>query len=68
MVAVPRGSNTGTVLRLRGRGVRRPDGSQGDAYVTIRVVLPDSPDPELDAFVTRWAAGKAHDPRGGMEV
>jgi DnaJ-class molecular chaperone len=56
------------VLRLRGRGVRRPDGSQGDAYVTIRVVLPDSPDPELDAFVTRWAAGKAHDPRGGMEV
>jgi DnaJ-class molecular chaperone len=68
MVAVPKGSNTGTVLRLRGRGVRRPDGSQGDAYVTLRVVLPDSPDPELERFVTRWAAGKAHDPRAGMEV
>jgi DnaJ-class molecular chaperone len=66
-VAVPRGSNTGTVLRLKGRGVPRPDGSRGDAYATLRVVLPERPDPELEAFAARWTAGKAHDPRAGME-
>src|SRR5919107_656056 len=66
-VTVPKNSNTGTVLRLRGRGVPRPDGSRGDAYATLRIVLPDRPDPELEAFVERWAGGKAHDPRAGME-
>ena len=66
-VAVPKGSNTGTVLRLRGRGVPRPDGSRGDAYATLRVVLPERPDPELEGFAARWTAGKAHDPRAGME-
>src|ERR671932_270364 len=66
-VTIPKGSNTGTVLRLRGRGVPRPDGSRGDAYATLRIVLPDRPDPELEAFAARWAGGKAHNPRAGME-
>ena len=68
MVTVPKGSNTGTVLRLRGRGVKRPDGTSGDAYVTLQIYLPDHPDPELEAFAERWAAGKAQNPRAGMEV
>jgi DnaJ-class molecular chaperone len=66
-VTVPKGSNTGTVLRLKGRGVRRPDGSHGDAYATLRVVLPDRPDSVLEDFVTGWNAGKDHNPRLGME-
>jgi DnaJ-class molecular chaperone len=66
-VSIPKGSNTGSVLRLRGRGVPRPDGSRGDAYATLRIVLPDRPDPELEAFAARWAGGKAHNPRAGME-
>jgi DnaJ-class molecular chaperone len=64
---VPKGANTGRVLRLKGKGVVRPDGSRGDQYVNINVVLPDKIDPELEAFVTNWAAGKAEDPRAGME-
>jgi DnaJ-class molecular chaperone len=64
---VPKGVNTGRVLRLKGKGVVRPDGSRGDQYVNINVVLPDKIDPELEAFVTNWAAGKAEDPRSGME-
>ncbi|MBR0672188.1 DnaJ domain-containing protein [Roseomonas soli] len=67
MVTVPKGSNTGTVLRLKGRGVRRKDGTRGDAFVTLRLVLPDTPDAELEAFAERWAAGKAQNPRAGME-
>jgi DnaJ-class molecular chaperone len=67
MVTVPKGSNTGTVLRLKGRGVPRADGGRGDAYVTLRLVLPDQPDPALEAFAAHWEAGKAQDPRAGME-
>lgn len=66
-VKVPKGSNTGTVLRLKGRGVKRRDGTRGDAFATLRIVLPDRPDPELEAFAERWAAGKAQNPREGME-
>jgi DnaJ-class molecular chaperone len=68
MVTVPKGANTGTVLRLRGRGVPRGDGTRGDAYVTLRIMLPDKPDAALEAFVEGWAAGKAQKPRAGMEV
>jgi DnaJ-class molecular chaperone len=63
---VPKRSNTGTVLRLRGKGVKRPDGSRGDEYVTLKVVLPDKPDPELESFAARWAAGKNHHPWQAM--
>jgi DnaJ-class molecular chaperone len=66
-ITVPKGSNSGTVLRLKGRGVPRTDGSRGDAYVTLRVVLPEQPDPELEAFAEKWTAGKAYNPRAGME-
>ncbi len=63
---VPKGSNTGTVLRLRGKGVRRRDGTRGDEYATLKVTLPDRPDPELENFAARWAAGKAHHPWQAM--
>jgi DnaJ-class molecular chaperone len=65
MVTVPPRSNTGTVLRLRGRGVPRPDGTRGDAFAELRVFLPDEPDPEFEAFLRGWTRGRAHDPRRG---
>jgi len=65
VMTVPKRSNSGTMLRLKGRGVKRADGSRGDAYVTLRIVLPDGPDPELEAFAAGWESGKAHDPRAG---
>jgi len=64
---VPKGVNTGRVLRLKGKGVVRPDGSRGEQYVDLKVVLPEKIDPELEAFVTNWNAGKAQNPRAGME-
>jgi len=59
-VKVPKGSNTGTVLRLKGKGVPHADRRlRGDQYVKLTVVLPDRPDAELTGFVERWA--KSHD-------
>ena len=64
-MAVPKGSNTGTTLRLRGKGAPRRGGSAGDELVKLTIVLPKSPDPELEAFVENWAKGKEFDPREG---
>jgi DnaJ-class molecular chaperone len=50
---VPAGSNSGTVLRLRGRGVQR-EAKPGDLYVTLQVCLPEG-DEALRAFVKGWA-------------
>jgi DnaJ-class molecular chaperone len=52
--AVPKWSNTGRVLRLKGRGVPRSDGSKGDQYVRLMLMLPQKPDPRLEAFVADW--------------
>lgn len=62
-MAVPRGSNTGTTLRLKGKGAPRRGGGQGDELVKLRIVLPKGPDPALEAFVSGWA-GKDFNPRG----
>ena len=67
IVKVPKGVNTGRVLRLKGKGVVRPDGSRGDQNVSLKVVLPEKIDPDLEAFVMNWTAGKAENPRSGME-
>lgn len=64
-MTVPKGSNTGTTLRLKGKGAPRPGGERGDQFVKLKVVLPKSPDPELEAFVSNWDKGKAFNPREG---
>ncbi len=64
-MAVPKGSNTGTTLRLKGKGAPRRGGGSGDEFVRLRIVLPKTPDPELEAFVERWSKGKEFDPREG---
>jgi DnaJ-class molecular chaperone len=65
--AVPKWSNTGRVLRLRGRGVPRADGSKGDEYVTLKLMLPEKPDPKLEAFVAEWQPAE-YSPRQSMGV
>jgi DnaJ-class molecular chaperone len=65
--AVPKWSSTGRILRLKGRGVPRPDGSRGDEYVTLKLVLPQKPDPQLEAFVTQWQP-EADSPRQSLGV
>jgi DnaJ-class molecular chaperone len=67
VMSVPQNANTGTRLRLKGRGVLRTDGSRGDAYVVLRVMLPERPDPELEAFVQRWQGGQKTNPRRNLE-
>jgi DnaJ-class molecular chaperone len=62
-MTVPKGSNTGTTLRLRGKGAPKLAGGYGDQLVKLKVELPKEPDPELEAFVSSWGGGKAYNPR-----
>jgi DnaJ-class molecular chaperone len=63
---VPRGSNSGSTLRLKGKGIAGSDGKRGDQYVKLRVVLPDPPDQELTGFLERWGAKHPYDVRGKL--
>jgi hypothetical protein len=56
------------VLRLKGQGVPRPNGTRGDEYITLKVMLPDRPDPELEEFIARWRPATARSPREAMGV
>jgi DnaJ-class molecular chaperone len=66
-MTIPKGSNTGTRLRLRGKGILRPDDTRGDQYVTLKVVLPDTPDADLEDFVRRWSGSQDQNPRRHLE-
>jgi DnaJ-class molecular chaperone len=57
-MTVPKWSNSGSVLRLKGKGVPRRDGTRGDEYVKLRVMLPSNPDPELEQFMGQWQADR----------
>ena len=63
-LTIPAGSNTGTKLRLKGRGIQLENGSQpGDLIVSVTLSLPDESDQALRDFVAGWGPGLAHDLR-----
>jgi DnaJ-class molecular chaperone len=67
-MTIPKGSDTGTQLRLRGRGIQRgQSGGQasGDQYVTLKVVIGAADDPDLAKFLEDWAPRHPVDPRRG---
>ena len=67
MLTIPPGSDGGTVLRLRGKGVHRKGRPAGDLIVTLRLVLGPEADAELKAFLERRGDG-GFDPRQGLEA
>ena len=67
-MTVPKGTNTGTVLRLRGKGAQRSDKTHGDEYVTLKIVLPPQLDAEIEEFARRWQAGQSQNPRQHLEA
>jgi DnaJ-class molecular chaperone len=63
-MTIPKGSDTGRQLRLRGKGIQKK--SPGDEIVTLKVFIGPSSDPELAAFLEKWAPQHPFDPREGM--
>ncbi|UIJ46003.1 J domain-containing protein [Sphingomonas cannabina] len=67
MLSVPKGSTSGKVLRLKGRGFHRKGGGRGDQLVTLMVDLPVDDD-ALVEFVQGWPGKDRGNPRGRMGV
>ncbi len=64
-LTIPPGTTSGKVLRLKGRGFTRSDGSRGDQLITVMVDLPGD-DPALRDFVAGWTDSR--DLRGALGV
>jgi DnaJ-class molecular chaperone len=61
-LTVPAGSNSGSVLRLKGKGVPAHGGeAAGNLYVRLVVSLPEKPDAALKQFAEKWESN--YDPR-----
>jgi DnaJ-class molecular chaperone len=61
-LAIPPNTGSGRTMRVKGKGLPSKDGT-GDLYATVRIVLPDQPDPELEELMKKWLDGKPYDPR-----
>ena len=66
MLSIPRGSSSGKVLRLKGKGFTAKGGQRGDQLVTLMVEVPD--DPELARFVEGWSGKGRSNPRASLGV
>jgi DnaJ-class molecular chaperone len=62
-LTVPKGSNSGSTLRLKGRGLPGAHGARGDLLARLVVTLPDGRDPELEKFAETWRKSRPYTPR-----
>lgn len=63
MLNIPKGSSSGKVLRLKGKGFTGKGGARGDQLVTLVVDIPGD-DEALKTFVEGW--NDRRDPRAGL--
>ena len=66
MLSVPRGTSSGRVLRLKGKGFTAKGGQRGDQLVTLMVDVPD--DADLAQFLEGWSGKGKSNPRAGLGV
>lgn len=59
---IPANTSGGRTFRLRGKGLPDKTGT-GDLLATVRIVMPDTADPELEDLMRKWRDEKAYDPR-----
>jgi DnaJ-class molecular chaperone len=65
MMTIPKGSSSGRVLRIKGRGFTGKNGVRGDQLVTIQIQVPPG-DADLEAFADKWNGGG--NPRASLGV
>jgi DnaJ-class molecular chaperone len=62
-LSVPKGSNSGAILRLKGRGLADGQGRRGDLLARLVVTLPEKVDDELASFAETWRRERPYTPR-----
>lgn len=64
-LSVPKNTSSGRTFRLKGKGLPKSGGA-GDLFVTIRIMLPDGNDAELEALMEKWRDRHSYNPRSGL--
>jgi DnaJ-class molecular chaperone len=64
-LAIPAGTSAGRTFRLKGKGFPSKD-TTGDLLATVRIVLPEGGDAELEELMRKWRDKRPYDPRKGM--
>jgi len=64
-LSIPKNTSSGRTFRLKGKGLPKPGGN-GDLFVTIRIMLPDGNDAELEALMQKWRDGHPYNPRSDL--
>ena len=64
-VAIPAGTSSGRTFRLKGKGFPAKEG-KGDLLATLRIMLPEEGDAELEDLMRRWRKARPYDPRKGI--
>ena len=61
-LAIPPGTNSGRTFRLKGKGLKSKSAA-GDLLATVRIMLPERSDDELNELMRQWRENKPYDPR-----
>ena len=61
-VTIPPWTSSGRTFRLKGKGFPAKAG-RGDLLATVRIVLPEGRDADLEALMKKWQDERSYDPR-----
>jgi DnaJ-class molecular chaperone len=64
-LALPAGTNAGRTFRLKGKGFPGKE-RKGDLLASVRIVLPEGHDRDLEELMRKWRETKPYDPRKDM--
>jgi len=65
-LAIPAGTSAGRTFRVRGKGLPAKGGGHGDLYASVRIVLPEGKDSELEELMRKRRDEQPYDPRKNM--
>ena len=64
-LSIPKNTSSGRIFRLKGKGLPKTGGA-GDLFVTIRIMLPDGNDAELEQLMQKWREMHPYNPRSDL--
>ncbi len=69
-VTIPAGSNTGQILRLKGKGINvgHDKKGAGDQLLRLEVMLPEVVDADLEKFIRKWSDQHEYDVRSNLDA
>jgi len=62
-MTVPKGTSSGAILRLKGKGIK-----SGDQYIKLKIVMPKEIDTDLEEAIRKWSETHVYNPREAMET